>query len=233
MNKKKPTVNIYSVHFNRPDFIKIQMDSFKKFIKNDFNFLIINNSGEKSIEDTCKNLNIDCINLNNDNLGPSVSHSLGLKELGNYIKNDGNIHVILDHDMFIIEDIDFFSYMDNKSIMFIGQTKEDLVYMWPGLIIIDSNLCPNLNTLNLSSGVFNDIYCDSGGGSYKYLLDNPDLNIKNPVEKAEYSDIDDLNTFFFVYDNKFLHYFRGSNWIHMDENKLSDKDLRLKKIIYE
>ena len=40
----------YSIHFNRPDFIRIQNDLAKKF--ND-KLVIINNGSNKEIEDTC------------------------------------------------------------------------------------------------------------------------------------------------------------------------------------
>ena len=226
-------IKIYSIHFNRPDFIGIQIDSFKRFVKNEFDFLVVNNSCDSNIEKTCEDLQICCINLNNKDLNPSESHSLGLNELKKFIKNDGNIHVILDHDMFIIEDIDFFDYMGDKSIMFIEQKREELTYMWPGLIVINSNLCPNLQDLDFSFGIFEGIRCDSGGQSYKYLRENSNLNRKTPSETVETDDINDLNSFFFVYDRKFLHYFRGSNWVNMEDKILSKKNNRLKKIIYE
>lgn len=229
----KPTIKIYSIHFNRPDFIRIQYDSFCKFIKNEFEFLVLNNSCDENIRNTCENLGISCIDLNNTGIHPSESHSLALIELKKYITNDGNFHVILDHDMFIVDDIDFFEYMENYSLMFIDQKRGHLTYMWPGLVIINSSVCPRLETLNFSLGIFDGVRCDSGGESYKYLLENPTLKIKIPTEDREFTDAEDLNTFFFKYDNKFLHYFRGSNWIDMDENIIIEKNTRLNKKIYE
>ena len=72
-------IKIYTYSHNRPDLIKPQYESFKRYIKDDFEFIVFNNeragsnpfSGYSSdrvqeIFDVCNELNIQCIRVDLD-----------------------------------------------------------------------------------------------------------------------------------------------------------------------
>jgi len=225
-------IKIYSVHFNRPDFVKLQLDSFNRFVKNEFEFVIINNANDPEISKQCELLNIECVSCDNSHLDPSSSHSAGLAMLQEYITNDGDIHIILDHDMFIIDDVDLVEYSKDYSLIFLNQQSSGVDYIWPGLVVINSNNSPDLHTLGFSYGIFNDIRFDSGGESCSYLLNN-NLNNRLLLHVPFFvNDTDELNAAMYHYDKTFLHYFRGSNWINMSDDIIKLKDKKINDIIY-
>ena len=103
-------MKIYSVHYNKPEYIGLQKKSFEKWIKFDFEFIVVNNSIEantkRKIEEESKNLSLRTIDsFNNVSGNPSVSHSQSFQ----YILNDlseGDIAMVLDHDIFLFNNLE-------------------------------------------------------------------------------------------------------------------------------
>ena len=111
-------VLIMTYSFNRPDFIEIQDKTFKKFLKDDYTFVVYNDARDEEISnqiiETCNRLNLQCIRIPQaihdapylqrwpceDNNHPSVRNSnvvqFSLNTLG--FDHDG-IVMIIDSDM--------------------------------------------------------------------------------------------------------------------------------------
>jgi hypothetical protein len=60
-------VLIMTYSYNRPDFIEIQNKIFKKFLKDDYTFVVFNDASQEEmanqITETCNKLNLPCIRI--------------------------------------------------------------------------------------------------------------------------------------------------------------------------
>ena len=137
-------VTIYTAADKRPDFIIPQYNSFKKFIKDDYEFVVLNNaidskSRRKEISDICLGLGIKCIEVVKDPRFLVIGQQKVFTLFGSYrnanvgtaypIKwawemmcedNKDNIFVLIDSDMFICKEITFnneITYSDGSFII--------------------------------------------------------------------------------------------------------------------
>lgn len=140
-------VKIYTYSHNRPDFIKLQYETIKRHVKDDFEFIVFNNErpggdggydeikiGE--ISQICEELNIECIRVE---LDPDLKYLNGIKMFegdsylnGNnacaysftwgwkkYIANNNCLSVIIDSDMFFIRDISLNDEMEGYNFAYV------------------------------------------------------------------------------------------------------------------
>ena len=163
-------------------FIKIQYLSLKKFLKNDFEFIVFNdakafndytNDGDLTIRqkviDVCNELNVTCINLNNDIHitipSGSYRHSMTLNEILKYQLSNPDKYLLLDADMLLIDYLDIDKYQ-NKSAVLLQERDGGVKYAWPGLFYFDTTITTNLELFNwfMNPGI-----SDSGGMSEIWL----------------------------------------------------------------
>ena len=79
-------MKIYSIHFNKPEYICFQYDSLKKYINFEFEFIILDNSIDNNlkleIRKNCIDLDIKYVDCQNKyHYQPSISHQNGLSNL--------------------------------------------------------------------------------------------------------------------------------------------------------
>jgi hypothetical protein len=85
-------VKVYTMAYNRPDFIPLQQMTFSKFLKDDFEYIVINSAvtenNDLEIKETCKRLGIKYIDCDTEKrrLGDAVIQWI----FDNYIKYDAN-----------------------------------------------------------------------------------------------------------------------------------------------
>ena len=145
-------------------FIKLQYLSLKKFLKNDFEFIVFNdakafndytNDGDVTIRqkviDVCNELNITCINLDNDShksiQSGSHRHSMTLNEILKYQLSNPDKYLLLDADMILIDHLDINKYQ-NKSAVVLQERDGGVTYAWPGLFYFDTTTATNLELFN-------------------------------------------------------------------------------------
>lgn len=246
-------VLIITHHYNRPDFIKIQYETFKKFLKDEYEFVVFNDSDRnkdmsKKIQETCRSLNIKCITISqslhdrpyqqrwpgetyND---PSVRHTNGIKYSLDILGFDFNgVVMLIDSDMFLVKNFSVEEFMHDLDIAALPQRNKHVNYIWPGLVFMNMNTMPNKKTINFNCGRAEDVGLDTGGHTYYYLKNNPELRIKylgnyysgsnelDPAILKEQYKIDDYGIKLllqqphdveFLIDGHFFHYRCGSNW---------------------
>ena len=112
---------------NNPIFIEIQFHTFKKYMKCEYEFIVFNDAKEysdctnggditikKQIEDICKKLDIQCINVPNFhhvNMGMSQRHGdTFTNHVLKYQLNNPDKYLLLDSDMFLIDYFDHEEY---------------------------------------------------------------------------------------------------------------------------
>lgn len=210
-------MKIYSVHFNKPEFIELQKKSFDKWIKFKYEFIVINNAIDKNlfskIEHISEKLGLRTINCNNNIIGmSSLSHQNSFKYILNDI-NEGDLVMIVDHDLFLMNELKD-SYFNEYDMVILPQIRS-VEYPWPGLIIF--NKIFNKEQMSFDSGFINNEYCDTGANMYLYIKNN------NPnIKRIKESYFDTGKMLMANLDDIFIHLISGSGWnTNYDlENKL-------------
>ena len=190
--------------FNRPDFIEVQYKTFKAFFKDEYEFIVFNdgerNGYKHSIENTCHNLNIKCINIsqkihdrpylhrvrgegNNDacvRCANVVQYSLD--QIG---FNHNGLVMIIDSDMFLVKEFSLVEHMKNCNLAGVPQSRRSLTnnnvvvhYRWNGLVFFNMNTLPNKQEMNFNCGIISGAPLDVGGYISQYLKKYPMIRLK-------------------------------------------------------
>jgi hypothetical protein len=154
----------------------------------------------EKINNICNELNIECIRFpqeyhkNRTILFPnttepttenSVTRCADVVQfcinhfINNY--NDGYL-MILDADMFFINDFNIIHFMENYNISGILQK---MGYLWNGIIIFDPIL--NLNEINFDCGYVNNEPVDVGGQTYFFMEKYKDIIKYKPISCSHYT----------------------------------------------
>lgn len=196
MNNK---VRIYTFAHNRPDFIPIQYETFKKYIKDDFEFIVFNNEKpgshggynplrKEEIFKVCEDYGIECIDvrldddlriLNNQEQFRNGAYTNGNTACSypftwawkNYVVKDTNIAVLIDSDMFLCKDVSFNEIMKDHNFAYVPSYRNDctLKYTWNGLVFVKPQEIPNPEEMSWGCGYVNGTAVDVGGEVYYYL----------------------------------------------------------------
>ncbi len=190
---------IFTYSYNRPDFIEIQFKTFKKFLKDDYEFIIINDAPEpgmaQDINDICQAYNLKCITvpqeihdrpylhrLNRgpyfiiDSQSPCVRNcnvvQYSLDQIG-FHHND--IVALFDSDLFLIREFSITDYLKDYDLAGFNRAIEYTYprntrdFLWIGLIFLDIPRMQNKMAFNVNCGVIYGIGADSGGYTNYYL----------------------------------------------------------------
>ncbi len=183
--------------YNRPEFIPLQDATFKKFVKNDYEFIVFNDARDpqlrKDIFDTCKNLGLQCIRIEQEvHDRPYLKRLPGedynssccrcanvvqysLDEIG--FKHD-DIVVIVDSDLFLIKELDIREYMKDYVVSAVDQARGHVHYLWNCLVFLDVPQLPEKELFNFNCGKVDNISTDVGGHLYYYFKKYSHLPIK-------------------------------------------------------
>lgn len=185
--------------FNRPIFIEWQCKTFKKFLLDDYEFVVFNDAPpgptHDAIVDMCNLWNVTCIpipqEIHDREYGPEelwfarggkhgLRHSDGIQyslESRGFDHND--TVVLFDADIFMIRPFSFKRMSKRFDIASVMRANGPFKYLWPGLCILAMDRLPDKTTLNYYCGRYDGIYgVDTGGGTYKYLAAHPELRLK-------------------------------------------------------
>lgn len=185
--------------YNRPEFIEMQHKTFKKFMLDDYEYVVFNDARDENfmqkINATCAQNNIRCIRIPQDihtrpylprNPGDNLQQAnirhancvqYSLDALG--FDHDG-IVCILDSDMFLIRSISLESYMADKDIAsFMKRAPSKIFCLCPAFCILNMKTLPDKKSLNFNTGKIHGWPVDSGGFTYFYLINHPELRVKS------------------------------------------------------
>lgn len=213
-------INIFSVHANRTDFLELQYISLKHFLKDEFNYYCIDNFLNKEqsweIKDKCKTFDINYVKFKNYTLfGNSRDHALALNSIKN-ISSDKNINVIVDFDLFAIDNFCIEEFIGDYDIAGVYQQRDNFnfEYLAPFLIIVNKNR----NFSNIDFDISNNPSADVGANTSRYLRNKKYRPLKHTssltLEKDKECFTIDYDPLFGcqIIESSFLHYYRGTNW---------------------
>lgn len=181
-----PEVLIVTHSYNRPDFIELQDKTLKKFLKDDYEFVVFNDAKtdelENDINTICKKLNIRCIRVPQSihaSTHPSRRHidciHYAFREIG--AKHEG-IFAQFDSDLFLIEELSIKELMKNCDIAANLQNSKGIFWLNPVIALFDMRNLPNIETMRWDCDPVHGIDTDTGGYTYYYLKKNNDIRLK-------------------------------------------------------
>ena len=219
-------IHIFTSVVNRPDFVILQNQLFKKFMKNDFKFHIVDDSVDSEITE---HFEIAC-SLNeleyyrkpptNKRMNPAQACADTVQWTYDNIirKNHSNdIVFFLDSDMFLIDEFDIEEYMDDAIIGGLPQQRGHVTYMWNGIMFFNMPKIEDKD-IDFSDGIVEGHMTDVGGMTYWYFLRTGIKMKESDVDyPTHYNDIDlqrDAGGYNMELhlDGKFLHYRAATNW---------------------
>lgn len=191
-------VLIITHSFNRPDFIYLQYITFKKFLKNDYEFVVFNDAPQeymyKQINKTCERLGIKCIRIPQEiherpylKRWPDENYNHPCIRCANVVQysldmrgfDHEDIVMIIDSDMFLIKELDIYNLMKEYDLIGLPQSRDNgIVYLWNGILFFNMKTLPNKNTINFNCGQVEGVGVDVGGHTHYYLKNNPDIRKK-------------------------------------------------------
>ena len=158
------------------DFIKLQYNSIKRFVKNDVKYIVFNNASTETQRDivsrACDELGVECFNIySNYSLDFSQIHAMALNTAWRVcLSHIKGTLMFLDSDMFFIKDTVIGNF--DFDVAYIPQYRDngEVEYMWAGLFILNMD---TINTnIDFSICNINGDRTDSGGGTYYFLKDS-------------------------------------------------------------
>jgi|UniRef100_A0A6C0LSW2 hypothetical protein len=176
-------MKIVTAVVNNPDFIEIQYHTLNKFFKGPYEFIVFNdakdfpdftNEGDitikNAIENTCKTLGIQCINVPNEQHKTIKCAATRCADSMNYILKyqlqNPDKYLLLDSDMFLIDDFDIDKYSKyDCAIVLQSRNNHTINYFWNGIYYFDFNKMKNTELLNWNTCT----YCDVGGMMREWL----------------------------------------------------------------
>jgi len=224
---------VLTVAFNKPNLIKQQYKLLKKYVQDDFEYVVIDNStvsdASNTIQIFCKKNKIVYYRLLNNPAPehPSQSHGYALNwSVKNLLNNKVKNLAYLDHDIFPYKKYSFSSAIAKQPFYGVRQTKNKAWYLWPGFCIfnLDKVEIKKINFLPMPG-------LDTGGSMW------PDIYKKHNLRKLKFAKVE--NNFigkgknkqkngYQIVDNAWVHLINGSNWAKV--GNMSEKEKILKNI---
>lgn len=184
---KKANLLIITTAYNHPEYIVWQDKCFKKYLEDKYEFIVLNDATDETIkqkiDDTCQSLHIRSIRVPQDNRPLGTVHTwasyrhgqamdYGLQTIGFDHKG---IVVIIDSDMFLINDFSIIDYLKGYDIAGVarGPDNNNQAYIWPGLIFFNMNDLADKKNISLAS--YDPSGFDTGGALSLYLNAHPNL----------------------------------------------------------
>lgn len=221
-------VKVFTFVFNRPDILQYQIDCFKNYLKDDYEFNVVYDTRDseflEQFQDICDRNGVTLHHhISQPGNTPSFYNSDAIQWTYNnvIIKDEKDCFVvILDHDNFLIESFSINDFMKKCDLAGCVQTRGSVEYVWQRLIFFRKSSIAQENFDFYPQEVEGQLL-DSCGGTYK-LIRNPKIRfIPTSVEYPDnYGSIDlkDSSSSNGGYemelhlDGKFLHFRNACNW---------------------
>lgn len=249
-------VKIYTFSDKAPYFIPWQYKTLKNFVTDDFEYIVMNNSSSKQLDEDirnhCSSLAIKSIDVKKkDFTHACFSCAFPIQEcIDEIIAKDKDCYsVILDSDIFLMKPFSFNEFMDGWDIAGVPQSRDGgysiIEYMWNAFVIIDNDTCPRLDTLNFSCGTVMKGKLDVGGMTYFYFKQFPEVKWRRIPSTGIIHDHPDVMSLLpervrkdYVFDfdmevleGRWLHFRGGSRWDVKKSSYYENKEAFIRKMV--
>lgn len=187
------TVQIFTSVVNRPDFVEIQERLFKKFLKDDYQFNVVDDSLDDEIslefKTICEKYNITYYRKEQDikrKTDPAIAGAEHATETIQWTfdeiikkKHSDSIVLFCDSDMFLLEEFSIKEYMEDELIAGALSIRGHVRYVWNGIMFFNMPKLMEIDpNLDFSGGVVENQLTDIGGNLYYYFKKN-NIDFKN------------------------------------------------------
>ena len=187
------TVQIFTSVVNRPDFLEIQAKAFKKFLQDDYQFNVVDDSLDEKISKEFKEVsekyNITYYKkpiVEERKIHTPISGSDHVDETIQWTfdeiikkKHPNDVVFFSDSDMFLLEEFSIKDYMKGEIVAGHLQSRGLVRYIWNGIMFFDMSKIMKIDPdLNFSHGVVDGEPTDTGGSLHYYFKRN-NINFKN------------------------------------------------------
>lgn len=221
-------IHIFTSVVNRPDFVLLQNKLFQKFLKNDYQFHVVDDSIDQTISEQfdtiCSENGFSYYKKPERTVQMNPAQACADTVQWTYdtlIKENHKNDIVFfcDSDLFLVDEFDIVDYMNGAIIAGLPQYRGSVTYMWNGIMFFNMLMMEDLN-INFSDGVIEDELTDVGGHTYYYFKKNNIQMKETDVQyPTHYYDIELQNeevtrgyNFELHLDGKFLHYRAATNW---------------------
>jgi len=219
-------IHIFTTVVNRPDFVVLQDDLFKKFLKNDYLFHVVDDSIDSNISEEfqkiCKERDLRYYQKPKRTVQMNPAQACADAIQWTYetiIKQEYSKEIIFftDSDMFLIDEFDIEEYMSDAIIGGLPQVRGHVTYMWNGIMFFNMPKIEDKN-IDFSDGIVEGHMTDVGGYTYWYFKKNNIKRKESDVDYPTHYDDIDLQKDAAGYNmelhlnGKFLHYRAATNW---------------------
>lgn len=210
---------IATIAFNNLETLQLQYINLNKYLKDKFEYVIIDNSNDykisKEIRKWCELEKILYIKIYfKYNINPSNSHGYALNYAYSILsKTQAKYLGFLDHDIYPYKDTNIINRIKEGVYGHI-QNRENIWYLWPGFCFFDT-----INIKNIKVNFLPVSGLDTGGRLYSLYYKNINKNIINvPIQSNYYIKDKNNNEIIIEKIGDWLHIGKLSNW-NKDENK--------------
>lgn len=230
---KVAKVDICTVAFNNLELIQYQHRLLKKFVQDDFQYVIIDNSTEKvkseAIYDFCRTEGISYVKVPQNLLnfvGGCYSHATAVNYFYRRVLKfrKPEIFTLIDHDLFPIKTVTISSYLEKQP--FYGPIRrrgDSAWYLSAILSIFNYKWTTATGRFDYMPVTVNGQYLDTGGGNwfpYYSKIDSNSLESpKDEFEKFREGDCYHGDVFEFLDNRTFIHTINGSCWKKIADGK--------------
>lgn len=206
---------IVIVAYNTPSLLPRQIDCIKKFCKDDYDVVVVDNSTNKEAIDAVYYwttvYGTRYIKTNAASKNGSGSHVFACNTSYHRLKDRYSYFFYLDHDNFPIRDFSVVSILDGKAIGGLGQEKSK-TYFWAGCVMWN-NITIDKSLIDFSTN--SEFGLDTGGNLYRVIerygndacVFFNEKYYENPCFPQTM-----YNFYATINDDMFMHFINSSNW---------------------
>lgn len=216
LEKDQNRLGVIIITYNNADLLDKQIECFKRFCKDSYELVVIDNSTEQSVIDAieykCKISGLRLIKTTASSQDGSDSHAFAANLSYTKLQGEFGFMLYLDHDCFPIKEFSVANILKDKVMAGLGQEKKGITYFWPGCVMWDQmavNMAPQKINFSPEYGL------DTGGALHRIMreLGNDKLiffnerHMQNPEFNKSF-----YNFFSLINNGMFMHFVNGSNW---------------------
>src|SRR5574344_1815420 len=247
-------VKIYTWADKAPEFLYKQYETIKKYVKDkDWEFIVFNNvpapklDRQKKTKKICKELGLKCYDVRFRSFVSGAAQICAWGIHWAYHRfmrwEKDTIHVVLDSDMFFVNDFNFNEFLGNNDICAIHQIRGDIEYLWNGFVIFRGANLPDKYHFDYRLAKIDGERTDVGGKLHFWLKRNPKVKVKyikhtghldisKSVMLPEVIRADYKNEYSFQFiESSILHYRAGSNWDKKSKDFVDNKKKYFNKLL--